>query len=63
MQERSRKIYNTLTLLLHCMDVIAPDHHWRKRIHELIATHAVPVAYMGLPENWDELPIWQGGLR
>ena len=25
----SRKLYNALVILAHCMDVIAPQHHWR----------------------------------
>jgi abortive infection bacteriophage resistance protein len=55
----SRKLYNTLVILLHCMDVIAPGHHWRVRLKELIARHAVGVAAMDFPFDWLQLPIWQ----
>ncbi|WP_218831495.1 Abi family protein [Bordetella genomosp. 9] len=57
-QTGSRKVYNALVILLHCMDVIAPAHHWRLRLRELIARHDIPVAGMGFPDNWDDLPIW-----
>ena len=58
-QTGSRKLYNTLVILLHCMDVIAPQHHWRARLKDLIAQHAIPVAAMDFPANWQQLPIWQ----
>lgn len=34
----SRKLYNTLVILLHFMDVVAPRHHWRARLKNLLAT-------------------------
>lgn len=55
----SRKIYNTLVILLHFMDVIAPRHHWRARLKNLFAEHAIPVAAMGFPEGWQEWTIWR----
>lgn len=54
----SRKVHDALVILLHCMDVIAPDHDWRRRLKDLIAGHAIPAAAMGFPENWEQLPIW-----
>jgi abortive infection bacteriophage resistance protein len=55
----SRKIYNTLVMLNHCMDVIAPQHHWRARLPELIARHAIPVGAMDFPARWEQMAIWQ----
>lgn len=57
-QTNSRKIYNTLVILLHCMDVIAPQHHWRTRLKDLIARHAIPVAVMDFPSDWGQRAIW-----
>lgn len=57
----SRKLYNTLVILLHFMDIIAPHHHWRARLTELIERHAVPVAAMGFPADWRGRTIWTGG--
>lgn len=58
-QPGSRKLYNTLLILLHCMDVIAPQHHWRARLMDLMARHRIPVAAMDYPNGWEQLPIWQ----
>lgn len=58
-QAGSRKLYNSLVILLHCMDVIAPQHHWRARLKDLIARHAIPVAAMDFPAGWELMAIWQ----
>lgn len=55
----SRKLYNTLVILLHFMDVISPGHHWRKRLLGLIGEHRVPTGAMDFPKDWRERPIWQ----
>jgi abortive infection bacteriophage resistance protein len=55
----SRKIYNTLLIVLHFMDIIAPAHHWRQRLKKLIAEHGIPVQAMDFPEDWADRPIWQ----
>ena len=57
-QSNSRKLYNSLIILLHCMDVIAPRHHWRTRLKTLITSHDIPVAAMDFPTHWQRLPIW-----
>jgi len=57
-QAGSRRPYNSLVILLHCMDVIAPQHQWRARLKELIVRHAIPVAAMGFPAGWGQLAIW-----
>lgn len=55
----SRKIYNSLVILLHGMDIIAPHHHWRSGLKNLIAQHSIDVSAMDFPANWQTLPIWQ----
>lgn len=55
----SRKLYNTLVILLHFMDTIAPHHHWRSRLKDLIANHATPVGAMDFPPEWQHRAIWQ----
>lgn len=59
----SRKLYNTLLILLHLMDVIAPVHHWRARLVGLIETHKPPVAAMGFPADWTERDLWTRDAR
>lgn len=58
-QPGSRKVYNALLMLLHCMDRIAPGHHWRARLISLIDHHAIPTASIGAPEDWKSQPLWQ----
>ena len=55
----SRKLYNTLVVLLHLMDTIAPHHRWRKRLKDLIADHRTPVHSMDFPRDWASRAIWQ----
>jgi abortive infection bacteriophage resistance protein len=54
----SRKIYNSLVIMLHLMDIVAPDHHWRKRLLSLIQTHEIDTVHMGFPDGWGTFPIW-----
>lgn len=54
----SRKIYNSLTIMLHLMNVIAPDHHWKKHLLTLIDAHAIPTEAMGFPNAWETLDAW-----
>lgn len=56
---QSRKLYNTLVILLYFMDTISPNQHWRMRLKDLIAEHDVLVRAMDFPANWQSLPIWQ----
>lgn len=56
----SRKLYNTLAILLHLMDVIEPKSDWRIRAKTLIQMHSIPTSAMGFPSGWQEYPIWQG---
>jgi abortive infection bacteriophage resistance protein len=58
----SRKLYNTLVILLYFMDTIAPQHHWRARLKDLIARHNVVVTSMDFPADWQNLPIWQDAM-
>lgn len=57
-QTGSRKLYNTLLILVHFMDIISPSHHWRQRLKALVTKHTPPLRAMGFPENWLERPIW-----
>ena len=55
----SRKLYNTLVILLFCVDQIAPNHHLRERVKKLLQDHDIQENAMGFPDGWKELPIWQ----
>lgn len=59
-QENSRKVYNALVILLHCLDKIDSAHDWRVRLIDHISRyHSVPLASMGFPTHWRNLAIWQ----
>ena len=57
-RQNSRKIYNTLLILLHFMDAIAPLHHWRGRLKAVIALHAIPAGMMDFPKDWEQRKPW-----
>lgn len=57
----SRKLYNTLVILLYFMNIIAPHHHWRQRLQALLTQHAIQVPTMDFPADWQTRAIWQGG--
>lgn len=56
----SRKIYNTFLIILHFMDVVAPHHHWRSRLKDLIAQHGVEARMMDFPVGWEKRFPWRG---
>ena len=58
-QPNSRKLYNTLVILLHFMDVVAPAHSWRTRLKELLTRQDISMAAMDFPDQWEQLPIWR----
>lgn len=55
----SRKLYNSLVILLYCMDIVAVGSHWRTSLKDLIGKHNIPVTEMGFPGNWQKFPIWK----
>lgn len=55
----SRKLYNSLVILLHLMDVISPRHLWRTRLKNLLGRQGISVAPMGFPAGWQHRAIWQ----
>jgi abortive infection bacteriophage resistance protein len=56
----TRRLYNSLVILLYVMDLIAPRHHWRARVRALLSKHNIDVAQMGFPPDWSRLAIWGG---
>jgi len=57
--QQPRRIYNTLVMLLYLMNHIAPNHHWRNRLLELLNRHHIDPARMGFPDDWKTRTIWQ----
>ncbi len=57
--QASRRIYNTLVMLIYLMNRIAPGHHWRQRLTGMLARHHVGPARMGFPDDWKTREIWR----
>lgn len=54
-----RKLYNTLSMLLHSMAVVAPYSDWPRRLAALIVENPTgDFAAMGFPDDWRERPLW-----
>ena len=54
------KLYNTLVMLAHLMDLIDPPAGWRHRLRDTLLAQTFPVAdHMGFPADWPQRPIWQ----
>lgn len=59
-QDSSRKVFNTLVLVLYLMDRICPGHSWRSSLKALLKSSASPsLGVMGFPNGWESLPIWR----
>ena len=59
-QAGSRKIYNALLITLYLMDIIAPGHHFRSKLVELLERNSTHLPQMGFPDNWRTRAIWKG---
>jgi abortive infection bacteriophage resistance protein len=57
--QQPRRIYNTLVMLLYLMNHIAPDHHWRQRLLDMLNRHHIDPVRMGFPNDWKTRTIWQ----
>jgi abortive infection bacteriophage resistance protein len=55
----SRKIYNSILIILHFLDQIATSHTWRNELKALIATHDPNLKAMGFRADWQNLNIWK----
>ena len=55
----SRQLYNTLLILLHFMDVVAPGHSWRDRLRDHLASLDAPggVRAMGFPQGVSRIDL------
>ena len=57
------KIYNTLVLVQHLMNVICPESDWGQKLAQLLDKYPIDKRRMGFPDNWNELPLWESNLR
>ena len=58
--DAERRIFNSLTLLAHLMNVVAPGNDWLIRVRGLLeSTPLVDTAAMGFPADWQSRPLWR----
>lgn len=53
-----KQLYNTLVMCAYFMDIICPNHHWKKKLKTLIKNHSINETDMGFPSDWLKRPIW-----
>lgn len=57
---KSRKLYNSLVLLIHCLQIIEPRGDWPQRLVAHLQTlPANLIPDMGFPADWQTRPIWK----
>ena len=59
----SRKLYNTLVIVLHCMDIIAPKHKLKQKLKILLDNPNIHLAAMDFPGDWQSRALWQKKSR
>lgn len=53
------KPYNSLLILLHLSDIVAPRDEWRRKLLDLLeAGDSRNLTDMGFPEDWKQRDIW-----
>jgi hypothetical protein len=56
---QSRKIYNTLTMLIHLLNIACPEHHFKLHLLKLIDEHSINIRAMGFPDRWEDKYLWK----
>jgi abortive infection bacteriophage resistance protein len=57
--EHLYKIYNTLVILAWIMKTISPESNWAVRVRCLLEGMPQHWAEMGVPNEWQNFPLWQ----
>jgi abortive infection bacteriophage resistance protein len=53
------RIFGILTILKYIMNIVAPQSRWSERFKTLLIQYQeIPIVSMGMPNNWQECPIW-----
>ena len=54
------RIFFTLCILKHLVDVVHPQNTLKKDLKSLLHTYPmIDIAVMGFPKNWEEEPLWK----
>jgi len=53
------RIFGIFTILKYMMNIIAPQSRWSTRFKSLLEEYSeIPIASMGMADNWKQCPIW-----
>jgi abortive infection bacteriophage resistance protein len=54
------RLYAALTIIHYLLAFIAPQAQWKKSVANLLSAYPnVPLKPMGIPENWQDSPLWK----
>jgi len=54
------RLYTALTFINHLLSFITPTGQWKQSITALLTAYpTIPLEPMGIPENWQDSPLWQ----
>lgn len=54
------RMFGILTLLKHCLNIVAPQSHWPERMMSLLSEFPeIPLHEMGFPDDWQDCAIWK----
>jgi len=57
-ESEKRKIYNSLVMLIHFLNIISPASQFKSKLVDLINKHSIDVSLMGFPASWETRKIW-----
>lgn len=61
---KNNRVFGILTICQYFLNIIAPDSNWANRFHQLLCDYPeIPTQDMGMPECWQESPIWKQKTR
>ena len=55
----TRKIYNTLIMIIYFLGLICPENHFKHRLVGLLDIHAIDPVQMGFPGDWYVYSVWE----
>ena len=56
----NEKLFGMLTVCQYCLQRVAPQSAWPKRLSALFAEFpGVPIAAMGFPPDWQASVLWR----
>ena len=59
-EPRNDRVYFILTICHYCIDRVAPQSAWARRLKMLLIEFpGIPTEAMGFPPDWQAAPIWQ----